>query len=55
MEKGIVYRLRVKALEKRLKKANRTDSAVMKKKKKALTDMAENEDWLTGKPGSQLK
>jgi len=25
------------------------------KKQKTLSDMAEKEDWLSGKPGSQLK
>jgi hypothetical protein len=55
MAKGDVYRLRAKRLETRMKKATRTDKAVMGKKKKALEDMAGVEDWLDGKPGSQLK
>jgi hypothetical protein len=55
MTKGDVYRLRAKRMETRMKKATRTDKAVMAKKKKALEDMAGVEDWLDGKPGSQLK
>lgn len=49
MTKAEVYRLRAKGLERRMKKATRTDKAVMSKKKKALNDMANNEDWLDGK------
>ena len=30
------------------------DRAKLAKKQKALNDMADNEDWLAGKPGSQL-
>jgi hypothetical protein len=52
--KGDVYRLRAKRMQTRMK-ATRTDKAVMGKKKKALEDMAGIEDWLDGKPGSQLK
>ena len=55
MTQADVYRRRAKVLEKRMKKATRTDAAVMGRKKKALTDMAENEDWREGKPGSQMK
>jgi len=51
--KGDVYRLRSKGLARRMKTANRTDRAVMAKKKKALEDMAANEDWLDGKPKTQ--
>jgi hypothetical protein len=36
-------------LKKRDKKSRRT----MVKKQKALNDMAENEDWLDGKPDTQ--
>ena len=50
MTKSEVYRLRAKGLERRMKAATRTDKAVMSKKKKALNDMADNEDWLDGKP-----
>jgi hypothetical protein len=39
MTKGDVYRLRAKKLETRMKKATRTDKAVMAKKKKALEDI----------------
>jgi hypothetical protein len=31
------------------------DRAKLLKKQKALNDMADNQDWLAGKPGSQLK
>ena len=50
MTKADVYRLRSKGLARRMKSANKTDKAVMAKKKKALDDMADNEDWLDGKP-----
>jgi hypothetical protein len=55
MTKGDYYRLRAKRMATRMKKATRTDEAVMAKKKKALEDMAGIEDWLDGKPGSRLK
>jgi hypothetical protein len=54
MTKGDVYRLRAKGLEKRIKApATQIDRAVMNRKKKALTDMADNEDWLDGKAKSK--
>ena len=50
------YRKRAKDIQKRLKQPNSlTERAKLSKKKKALNDMANNEDWLAGKPGSQLK
>lgn len=55
MSKGDVYRLRIKGVEKRMKKAAKTDRAVLDRKKKALTDMADAEDWLDGKPVTQPK
>jgi hypothetical protein len=48
-----VYRSRAKGLERRMKMATRTDKTVMSKKKKALNDMANNEDWLDGKPSAK--
>jgi hypothetical protein len=50
MTKSEVYRLRAKGLERRMKKTTKTDRAVMGRKRKALSDMADNEDWLEGKP-----
>jgi hypothetical protein len=55
MKKGEAHRKRIKALEKRIKSATGANRIVMIKKRKALADMADNEDWLAGKPGSQLK
>lgn len=50
------YRQRAKELNKRLKeRPSAADRAKLVKKQKALNDMADNEDWLAGKPGSQLK
>jgi hypothetical protein len=50
------YRKRAKHINKRLKqRVSTTDRAKLVKKQKALNDMADNEDWLAGKPGSQLK
>ncbi len=50
------YRKRAKDIEKRVKRRiSPKDRAKLLKKKKALNDMADNEEWLAGKPGSQLK
>ena len=50
------YRKRGKDIEKRMKtRMSPMDRAKLLKKKKALNDMADNEEWLAGKPGSQLK
>ena len=49
MTKGDVYRLRAKGMERRMKKTTKTDRAVMARKRNALTEMADNEDWLEGK------
>ena len=50
MSKGDVYRLRIKGVERRMKTTtNRTDRAVLERKKKALSDLAASEDWLDGK------
>lgn len=53
MTKGDVYRLRAKGMDRRMKKATKTDRAVLERKKKALSDMADNEDWLEGKPAPE--
>ncbi len=50
------YRKRAKDIEKRVKtRISPKDRAKLLKKQKALNDMADNEEWLAGKPGSQLK
>jgi hypothetical protein len=49
MTKANVYRLRAKGVERRRKKATKTDKAVMAKKE-GLNDMVDNEDRLDGKP-----
>jgi hypothetical protein len=50
------YRKRAKEIDKRLKeRPSAADRAKLLKKQKALNDMADNKDWLAGKPGSQLK
>jgi hypothetical protein len=50
------YRKRAVAVGKRLKGRLAPDDRVkLVRKQKALNDMAENEDWLDGKPGSQAK
>jgi hypothetical protein len=55
--RGDQYRKRADELNRSLKRRRlgRVDRAKQEKKKKALEDMAANEDWLEGKPGSQLK
>jgi hypothetical protein len=55
MTKGEAYRLRAKTIARRIKGSSRTDTAVLEKKKKALDDMTETEDWLDGKPGARIK
>ena len=50
------YRKRAEAVGRNLRRRlGKTDRAKQERKKKALEDMATNEDWLDGKPGSQLK
>jgi len=50
------YRKRAKDISKRLKqRVSTADRVKLAKKQKALNDMADNDDWLAGKPGSQLK
>jgi hypothetical protein len=53
--KGDQYRKRADVLGKNIKKRSGKDRPAMQKKQKALNDMADNEDWLDGKPGSQIK
>ncbi len=48
--KGDKYRQRSNVLAKRMKSSIGTVKATLAKKKKALDDMADNEDWLDGKP-----
>jgi len=44
------FRKRADAIGKRLKKtANKKEQEPLRKKQQALNDMADNEDWLTGK------
>ena len=44
------FRKRADAIGKRLKKtANKKEQAPLRKKQRALNDMADNEDWLAGK------
>jgi hypothetical protein len=50
------YRKRAKEIDKRLKeRPSDAERAELLKKQKALGDMADNQDWLAGSPGSQLK
>ena len=54
--KATSYRKRAAAVGKRLKqRLGRDERSKLVGKQKALNDMAENEDWLDGKPGSQAK
>jgi hypothetical protein len=47
---------RAKDISKRLKqRVSTADRSTLVKKQKPLNDMADNEDWLVRKPGSQLK
>jgi hypothetical protein len=50
------YKKRAKAARKSLKeRLAPSERMKLVKKQKALNDMADNIDWLAGKPGSQLK
>ena len=50
VSKGDDYRKRAKGLAGALKSRNKVDRPIIRKKQKALFDMADNEDWLDGKP-----
>jgi hypothetical protein len=49
MSKAENYRKRAKALGKRMKNRQTQHTTPVGRKQKALTDMADNEDWLDGK------
>jgi hypothetical protein len=50
------YRKRADDLEKSIKRRPSKKARVpLRKRQQALNDMADNEDWLDGKPGSQIK
>jgi hypothetical protein len=50
------YKQRAKDVRERLKEhPSPGERTKLLKKQKALDDMGSNEDWLRGKPGSQLK
>ena len=55
MTKADDYRKRVDGLTEAVKKRNKRDSAAIREKQKALSDMADNEDWLDGKPKKKEK
>ena len=46
---GAQYRKRADAMGKRLKKRIKKGQGAMRKKQKALNDMADNEEWLAGR------
>jgi hypothetical protein len=54
MTKGETYRKRAEELGKAMKKRHFSDLERMQPKKKALEALADIEDWLDGKPGSQM-
>jgi hypothetical protein len=49
MTKAETYRKRAKALNKRMSNRQTQRTTAVGRKQKALTDMADNEDWLDGK------
>ncbi len=49
MTKAENYRKRAKALGKRMSSRQTQRTTAVGRKQKALTDMADNEDWLDGK------
>jgi hypothetical protein len=53
MSKADSYRKRAEALAKAIKKRAGLERPPMLKKQKALMAMADNEDWLDGKPSPQ--
>jgi hypothetical protein len=48
-EKAELYRKRAEALGKRMSNRQSQHTTPLGRKQKALTDMADNEDWLDGK------
>jgi hypothetical protein len=50
MSKAEDYRKRVAVLSKRMRPGPTLPKTPLGRKHKALTDMADNEDWLNGKP-----
>jgi len=50
MSKADDYRKRAVAIAKGLRQRRATDKRPLVNKKKALEDMADNEDWLDGEP-----
>jgi hypothetical protein len=54
MAKAEDYRKRAKGLGVRLSKTNKAGRGSMGTKQKALLDLADNEDWLEGKPPRRL-
>ena len=56
MTRGGEYRKRAAAITKAAKKRRaKGDRKPLEKKAKALNDMADNEDWLVGKPVAKPK
>ena len=53
MTKAESYRKRAKALGKRMSSRQTQRTTPIGRKQKALTDMADNEDWLDGKTKAQ--
>ena len=54
MSKADDYRKRAKGLAGAIKNRNRRDRPGLQKKQDALFDLADNEDWLDGKPPKRL-
>jgi hypothetical protein len=55
MTKADDYRKRAERVALAVKKRTAKERPVMRKKQQALSDMADNEDWLDGKPDTQPK
>ena len=55
MGKSEDYRKRANALDRPKKRRRKIAQKPMARKQKALRDMADNEDWLDGKPGTGIR
>jgi hypothetical protein len=55
MAKAESYRRRADGLSKFIKQRSKRHRGPILRRQKALRDMANNEDWLDGKPGSAIR
>ena len=54
MVKAETYRKRANALDRVSKRRRKSETKPIAHKQKGLRDLADNEDWLEGKPGTAI-